>query len=166
MHIAIGQGQDMELFGEYRISASRETVWLALNDPDILKQCIPGCESVEKLSDTEFKANIVLAIGPVKAKFAGKGVLSDFDPPNSYKITGEGSGGIAGFGKGTADVKLVQEGNETLLRYSASAQVGGKIAQLGSRLVDATCRKLAEQFFGKFASAVSSAPGATQITGS
>ncbi len=147
----------MDLTGEYRIPASREIVWQALNDPEILKQCIPGCESVEKLSDTEFKANIVLAIGPMKAKFAGKGTLSDLDPPNSYKITGEGSGGIAGFGKGTADVKLVQDGADTVLTYTAAAQVGGKIAQLGARLVDATARKLAEQFFGKFAAAVTTA---------
>lgn len=155
----------MDLTGEYRIPAPREDVWRALNDPNILKQCIPGCESVEKLSDTEFTAKIVLKIGPMTAKFSGKGTLSNLDPPKGYKISGEGQGGVAGFGKGTADVSLDADGNATVLRYKAAAQVGGKMAQLGARLIDSTTKKLADEFFGKFAQAVSpaaAAPAATQ----
>jgi carbon monoxide dehydrogenase subunit G len=153
----------MDLTGEVRLAAPRETVWRALNDPEILKQAIPGCESVEKLSDTEFTAKVVLKIGPMKAKFAGKGTLSDLNPPNGYTITGEGQGGVAGFGKGSAKVELVdEEGGATLLRYNAAAQVGGKIAQLGARLIDATAKKLADEFFTKFAAVVNgqSAPAA------
>ncbi len=147
----------MDLTGEYRIPAPRDDVWRALNDPNILKQCIPGCESVEKLSDTEFTAKVVLKIGPMSAKFSGKGTLSNLDPPNGYTITGEGQGGVAGFGKGTADVQLVSEGNATVMRYKAAAQVGGKMAQLGARLIDSTTKKLADEFFGKFAQVVSPA---------
>jgi uncharacterized protein len=144
----------MDLTGEVRLAADRETVWRALNDPEILKQAIPGCESVEKLSDTEFAAKVVLAIGPMKAKFAGKGTLSDLNPPNGYTISGEGQGGVAGFGKGSAKVELSDEAGQTVLRYTAAAQVGGKIAQLGARLIDATAKKLADQFFVKFAAVV------------
>lgn len=147
----------MDLTGEYRIPAPREDVWRALNDPNILKQCIPGCESVEKVSDTEFTAKVVLKIGPMSAKFSGKGILSNLDPPNGYTITGEGQGGVAGFGKGTADVKLESEGSATVMRYKAAAQVGGKMAQLGARLIDSTTKKLADEFFGKFAQVVSPA---------
>lgn len=150
----------MDLTGEYRIPAPRDDVWRALNDPNILKQCIPGCESVEKLSDTEFTAKVVLKIGPMTAKFSGKGTLSNLDPPKGYKITGEGQGGVAGFGKGTADVALEEEGATTVLRYKAAAQVGGKMAQLGARLIDSTTKKLADEFFGKFAQVVSPAPEA------
>ena len=147
----------MDLTGEYRIPAPREDVWRALNDPNILKQCIPGCESVEKLSDTEFTAKVVLKIGPMTAKFSGKGTLSNLDPPNGYTITGEGQGGVAGFGKGTADVKLASDGAATVMHYKAAAQVGGKMAQLGARLIDSTTKKLADEFFGKFAEVMSPA---------
>jgi hypothetical protein len=154
----------MDLTGEYRIPAPRDDVWRALNDPNILKQCIPGCESVEKLSDTEFTAKVVLRIGPMTAKFSGKGTLSNLDPPNGYTITGEGQGGVAGFGKGTADVKLTSDGNATVMHYKAAAQVGGKMAQLGARLIDSTTKKLADEFFGKFAQVMSPA-AATAATG-
>jgi len=148
----------MDITGEYRIPAPREDVWRALNDPNILKQCIPGCESVEKLSETEFTAKVVLKIGPMTAKFAGKGTLSDLDPPNGYTITGEGQGGVAGFGKGKASVTLASEAAAmTVLRYKAEAQVGGKMAQLGARLIDSTTKKLAEEFFRSFAAVVSPA---------
>lgn len=150
----------MDLTGEYRIPAPRQDVWRALNDPNILKQCIPGCESVEKLSDTEFTAKVVLKIGPMTAKFSGKGTLSNLNPPKGYTITGEGQGGVAGFGKGTADVNLEEDGGATVLRYKAAAQVGGKMAQLGARLIDSTTKKLADEFFGKFAQVVSPAPAA------
>lgn len=150
----------MDLTGEYRIPAPRDDVWRALNDPNILKQCIPGCESVEKLSDTEFTAKVVLKIGPMTAKFSGKGTLSNLNPPKGYTITGEGQGGVAGFGKGTADVNLEEDGGTTVLRYKAAAQVGGKMAQLGARLIDSTTKKLADEFFGKFAQVVSPAPAA------
>lgn len=146
----------MNLTGEYRLAAPREAVWRALNDPDILRRSIPGCESVDKLSDTELAAKVTLAIGPMKARFSGKVTLADLDPPNGYTISGEGQGGVAGFGKGKAAVKLDpvtddQGGDATVLRYQAEAQVGGKIAQLGARLVDATAKKLADEFFGRFA---------------
>jgi carbon monoxide dehydrogenase subunit G len=149
----------MELTGEYRIPAPREKVWQALNDPNVLQRCIPGCESVEKLSDTEFTAKVVLKIGPMTAKFSGKGTLSDLDPPNGYTITGEGQGGVAGFGKGSAKVRLEADGAETtVMRYTAETQVGGKMAQLGARLIDSTSKKLADQFFDRFAAAVSGPP--------
>ncbi|MBM3538313.1 MAG: carbon monoxide dehydrogenase subunit G [Alphaproteobacteria bacterium] len=149
----------MDLTGEVRLAAPREAVWRALNDPEILKQAIPGCESVEKLSDTEFNAKVALKIGPMSARFAGKGTLSDLDPPNGYTITGEGQGGVAGFGKGSAKVELVDDNGATVLRYTAAAQVGGKIAQLGARLIDATAKKLANQFFTKFAEVVNGPAG-------
>jgi uncharacterized protein len=145
----------MEMSGSYRITAPREKVWAALNDPEILKQCIPGCEEIEKHSDTELTAKVVAKVGPVKAKFAGKVTLSDIDPPNGYTITGEGSGGAAGFGKGGAAVKLGPDGEDaTLLEYTAHAQVGGKLAQIGSRLIDGTARKMADDFFAKFTQVV------------
>ena len=149
----------MDLTGEVRLAAPREAVWRALNDPEILKQAIPGCESVEKLSDTEFNAKVALKIGPMSARFAGKGTLSDLDPPNGYTITGEGQGGVAGFGKGSAKVELVDDNGATVLRYTAAVQVGGKIAQLGARLIDATAKKLANQFFTKFAEVVNGPAG-------
>lgn len=142
----------MDMAGEYRIPAARATVWRGLNDPEILKQCIPGCESIEKLSDTAFTARVALAVGPVKAKFTGKVVLADLNPPESYTISGEGQGGVAGFGKGSAAVRLAEDGpSATVLHYTAQAAVGGKLAQIGTRLVDATARKLAEEFFSRFA---------------
>jgi carbon monoxide dehydrogenase subunit G len=145
----------MDMTGEYRIPAPRETVWRALNDAEILKQCIPGCETVDKVSDTEFTARVAIAVGPVKAKFSGKVALADLKPPESYTISGEGQGGVAGFGKGSATVRLEAEAPAvTMLRYTAQASVGGKLAQIGTRLVDATARKLADEFFGKFAAVV------------
>ena len=144
----------MDMNGEYRISAPRSRVWEALNDPEILKQCIPGCEEIQKQSDTEMTAKVVAKVGPVKAKFAGKVTLSDIDAPNGYTITGEGSGGAAGFGKGGAKVNLVEDGPDTVLSYTAHAQVGGKLAQIGSRLIDGTARKMADDFFAKFTQVV------------
>lgn len=141
----------MDMSGEYRIAAPRETVWQALNDPEILRQCIPGCEEIEKVSDTEFTAKAKVKVGPVSAKFAGRVQLSDLDPPNGYTITGEGQGGAAGFGKGGAKVALLEDGPDaTLLSYTAEAQVGGKLAQVGSRLVQGTAKKMADDFFAKF----------------
>jgi uncharacterized protein len=144
----------MEMTGECRIPASRQRVWEALNDPDVLKQCIPGCQSLEKVSDTEFNGRVVASVGPVRATFGGKVTLSDLDPPQSYTITGEGSGGVAGFAKGGAKVNLAEAGAETLLTYDVQAQVGGKLAQIGSRLIDGVARKMANDFFGTFAAAV------------
>jgi carbon monoxide dehydrogenase subunit G len=145
----------MDMSGSYRITAPREDVWAALNDPEILKRCIPGCEEIEKQSDTEMTAKVTAKVGPVKAKFAGKVTLSDIDPPNGYTITGEGTGGAAGFGKGGAAVKLMADGADvTVLEYTAHAQVGGKLAQIGSRLIDGTARKMADDFFAKFSEVV------------
>ncbi|OYD85082.1 SRPBCC family protein [Azospirillum brasilense] len=145
----------MDMSGSQRITAPRDKVWAALNDPDILRQCIPGCEEVQKTSDTEFTAKVVAKVGPVSAKFSGKVTLSDLDPPNGYTITGEGSGGAAGFGKGGAKVSLEPDGETaTVLSYTAHATVGGKLAQIGSRLVDATARKMADDFFNRFTAVV------------
>ena len=154
----------MDMSGSHRIEASRDAVWAALNDPEILRQCIPGCEEVVRQSDTEMTAKVVAKVGPVSAKFAGKVTLSDLDPPNGYTITGEGSGGAAGFGKGGATVTLADDGGATLLSYTAKAQVGGKLAQIGSRLVDATARKMAEEFFARFTQIVGPAPAETAPT--
>ena len=154
----------MDLTGEYRIPAPRETVWAALNNPEILKACIPGCEELNKTSDTELVAKVVAKIGPVKAAFGGKVTLSDLDPPNGYTITGEGQGGAAGFAKGGAKVRLepADGGTATVLRYAADAQIGGKLAQIGSRLVEGTAKKLADEFFAAFAAqAAAAAPAAT-----
>ena len=140
----------MEMTGEFRIPAPRERVWQGLNDPEILKQAIPGCQTIEKVSDTEFTAKVVAKVGPVKATFGGKVNLSDLDPPKGYTIAGEGSGGVAGFAKGSAKVDLDADGAETVLRYAVQAHVGGKLAQIGSRLIDATSRKMAEEFFARF----------------
>ena len=141
----------MDFSGEYRIEAPREAVWRALNDPEILKRCIPGCQEIQKISDTELTAKVGLAVGPVKATFNGRVTLSELDPPNGYKISGEGQGGVAGFGRGSAVVRLADDPAGTRLRYSADAAVGGKLAQIGSRLVEATARKLADEFFTRFA---------------
>jgi carbon monoxide dehydrogenase subunit G len=141
----------MDMTGERRIAASRQTVWNALNNPDVLKQAIPGCESLEKLSDSEFKATANVKIGPISARFSGRVELTDIDPPNGYRIGGEGQGGVAGFAKGGATVALTEEGAVTVLRYDVKAQVGGKIAQLGARLIDASAKQMADQFFNRFA---------------
>jgi hypothetical protein len=154
----------MELTGTERILAPRQAVWQALNDPEVLKACIPGCESIEMLSPTEMKARVGLRLGPIKANFEGKVTLSDIDPPNGYTISGEGSGGPAGSAKGSAHVKLSEEAGATLLSYSVTSQVSGKIAQLGSRLIEGTAQKLAGDFFGKFNERVSiSAPEAAAV---
>src|SRR5262245_32326345 len=147
----------MDLTGESRIAARREAVWKALNDPEILKQSIPGCDEIQKLSDTEMTAKVTARVGPVKASFSGKVTLSDLDPPNGYKISGEGQGGVAGFAKGSADVRLKPDeaGADTILTYAAPAAVGGKLAQIGSRLIEGTSKQMADQFFGKFAEIVS-----------
>ncbi len=149
----------MQLTGTERIQAPRAIVWQALNDPEILKNCIPGCESIEVTSPSEMKARVGLRLGPIKANFEGKVTLSVIDPPNGYTISGEGSGGPAGGAKGSAKVKLTEDAGATLLDYSVESQVSGKIAQLGARLIDATAQKLAGDFFGKF-NALVSAPAA------
>lgn len=141
----------MDMTGEYKIAAPRERVWAALNDPDVLRQSIPGCEELNKLSETELEATARAKIGPVSAKFKGKVVLSELNPPESYVLTGEGSGGAAGFAKGEAKVVLTSEGDATLLRYTVKATIGGKLAQLGQRLVDGAAKKMADEFFDKFA---------------
>ena len=153
----------MDMTGEYRLAAARPKVWAALNDPEILRQSIPGCEEVQKLSDTEMTAKVVAKVGPVQARFSGKVTLSDLDPPTGYKITGEGTGGAVGFAKGGATVHLADDGGGTLLTYKVEAQVGGKLAQIGSRLIDATARKMAGDFFQRFAAVVDqSAPAAAE----
>ncbi|GIL01688.1 MAG: carbon monoxide dehydrogenase [Alphaproteobacteria bacterium] len=141
----------MDMSGEYVIAASRQKVWEALNDADVLRACIPGCEALEMTSPTQMKATVVTKIGPVKARFNGEVELQNIDAPNSYTIAGEGKGGIAGFAKGGADVRLEEVDSGTRLTYLARAQVGGKLAQLGSRLIDSTAKKLADQFFKNFA---------------
>jgi carbon monoxide dehydrogenase subunit G len=147
----------MDMTGEYLIAAPRQKVWEALNDTEILRQSITGCEKVEKLSPTEMTATVRAKVGPVSARFTGKVTLSDLDPPNGYRISGEGTGGPAGFAKGGATVKLVDDNGGTKLTYVVEASIGGKLAQIGSRLIDATARQMAEQFFSKFAQIVSAA---------
>jgi hypothetical protein len=146
----------MQMNDSQRIPASKANVWAALNDPDILRRCIPGCQSLEMASPTEMIATVVLKVGPVKATFSGKVTLSDLDPPNSYRISGEGSGGVAGFAKGGAVVRLESESADvTVLHYEVDAQIGGKLAQLGARLINSTATKLAGEFFKSFADVVS-----------
>jgi hypothetical protein len=144
----------MEMTGEFRIPAPRQRVWEGLNDPEILKSSIPGCQTIEKLSDTEFTAKVLAQVGPVKANFAGKVTLSDLQPPQSYTIAGEGTGGVAGFAKGSAKVNLDEDGGATVLHYAVQAHVGGKLAQIGSRLIDSVARRMAENFFTRFVAAV------------
>ncbi len=144
----------MQMSGEYRIEASRDAVWAALNDPEVLKQAIPGCEEIDMVSDTEFAATVKAKVGPVSAKFTGNVILSDLDPPNGYTISGTGKGGPAGFAKGGAKVRLEADGAATILHYEVDAQVGGKLAQIGSRLIDVTAKKMAGDFFAKFAEVV------------
>jgi len=140
----------MEMTGEQLIPLPQQKVWEALNDPEVLKACIPGCESIERVTDTEYKVAITAAVGPVKAKFAGKLLLSDLNPPTSYSMAFEGSGGAAGFGKGGAQVSLSSDGSGTKLSYSAKATIGGKLAQVGSRLIDGVAKKMADDFFKAF----------------
>ena len=141
----------MIMNGEVQLPASREAVWAKLNDPRVLKACIPGCEELEPTDDGGFRAVAKMKVGPVSARFRGRVTLSDLDPPNGYKISGEGEGGVAGFAKGGAMVALVEKDGGTLLTYNVEAQIGGKLAQLGQRLILGSAKKLADQFFGNFA---------------
>jgi carbon monoxide dehydrogenase subunit G len=140
----------MDISGEFTIPATRDVVWRKLNDPEVLKRCLPGCEQLEQTSDNCFDAKMQAKIGPVKAKFDTAIELSDVNPPESYTISGQGKGGPAGFGKGSARVSLEEAGGTTVLRYDAALQVGGKLAQIGSRLVGGTARKIANDFFERF----------------
>ncbi|MBR0651851.1 carbon monoxide dehydrogenase subunit G [Roseomonas terrae] len=152
----------MDMSGERRISAPRQRVWDALNDPEMLRASIPGCESVTRTAEDAFEAKVSLKIGPMAAKFGGKVKLENINPPASYTITGEGNGGAMGFAKGGADVALEEIGpDETLLKYTVKAQVGGKMAQLGARLIDSTAKQMSDQFFDRFAAAV--APPAAAV---
>jgi carbon monoxide dehydrogenase subunit G len=144
----------MEMTGERRIPAPRQAVWEALNNPEVLKASIPGCESLEKLADDQMKATASVKVGPISAKFTGKVQLSEIDPPNGYRISGEGQGGAAGFAKGGANVGLTDDGADTLLNYAVNAQIGGKLAQLGGRLIDASAKQMADLFFDRFSSQV------------
>lgn len=158
----------MEMQGERLVWAPKQAAWDALFDPDVLRQCIPGCESVERLSDTNFKATIILAVGPVKAKFTGDATMSNINAPDSCKLTGKGNGGIAGFGKGEASIQLAERGSDTLLTYQVKATVGGKLAQVGQRLIDSTSQKLADDFFSAFVKVLesrsTSAPAADAVS--
>jgi uncharacterized protein len=150
----------MELADEIVINAPRDRVYAALNNPEILKACIPGCEELIKHSDTDLEAKVVLKIGPVKARFGGKVTLDTAGAPGAFSLSGEGSGGTAGFARGGADVTLTEDGGQTTLRYTAKAEIGGKLAQLGSRLVQSTARKLSASFFEKFAATFEDQPAA------
>jgi hypothetical protein len=163
----------MDMSGERRIPAPRDKVWAALNDTEILRQSIPGCQEITRHSETEMSAKVAVKLGPVSANFTGKVQLSEIDPPTSYTIGGEGSGGVAGFAKGGAKVRLADaEAGSTLLSYDVNAQVGGKLAQLGARLIDSSAKQMAEQFFDRFSAAVAAreappvaadAPGAAPV---
>ena len=144
----------MTMTGEVQLAAPREAVWAKLNDPEVLKACIPGCEELEKTEDNGFRATAKMKVGPVSARFKGKVMLSDLDPPNGYKISGEGEGGVAGFAKGGATVALAEKDGGTLLSYNVEAQIGGKLAQLGQRLINGAAKKLADEFFTNFGKAV------------
>ena len=149
----------MEMLGQTTLNASQADVWAALNDPVILRQAIPGCETLDMTSETEFAASVVLKVGPIKAKFLGRVTLSDITPLEGYTITGQGQGGIAGFAEGGATVRLeALDSAHTVLHYDVQAKVGGKIAQLGARLIDSTAKKLAGQFFDRFGELVSGNP--------
>ncbi len=144
----------MKMQAEQRIGAPRDIVFAALNDAEVLKRCIPGCETLEKTSDTDMTATVALKVGPVKARFNGSVVLSDIVPPESYTISGEGKGGAAGHARGGAEVRLLEDGDGTILNYNVTADIGGKLAQLGGRLIDSTARKFAGQFFETFGTIV------------
>jgi carbon monoxide dehydrogenase subunit G len=145
----------MTMNGDVQLAAPREEVWAKLNDPDVLRACIPGCERLELLGENEFQAVATNRVGPVKARFKGKVRLTDLDPPNGYKISGEGDGGVAGFAKGGATVTLAPSESGTVLSYAVEAQIGGKLAQLGQRLINSAAKKTADDFFNNFAKAVS-----------
>lgn len=144
----------MTMTGEIQLAARKETVWEKLNDPEVLRTCIPGCEELERTDDTGFRAIAKMKVGPVSARFRGKVTLSDLDPPNGYRISGEGEGGVAGFAKGGAKVNLVEREGGTLLSYQVDAHIGGKLAQLGQRLIGGTAKKMADEFFANFARAL------------
>lgn len=153
----------MEMSGEQRIPTDRDSVWRALNDPEMLKSCIPGCESIAAGEDGEYRVKLLAVVGPIKARFSGKMTLTDLDPPRSYRILFEGQGGPAGFAKGEAAVQLEPEGGATRMAYRVKAQVGGKLAQVGSRLIDGVAKKVADEFFDAFGVRVGAAepgPGA------
>ena len=154
----------MDMTGERRIAATRERVWEALNDPEILRASIPGCETLVREPDGGLRATASVKIGPISAKFTGKVELLDLDPPNGYRIAGEGQGGVAGFAKGGATVALKQDGTDTLLHYDVKAQVGGKIAQLGARLIDATAKQMSDAFFDRFSAIVAAPAPALVVT--
>ena len=147
----------MELADEIIINAPKDQVYAALNDPEVLKQCIPGCEELIQHSDTELEAKVVLKVGPVKARFGGGGTLDKSGAPDAFSLSGQGNGGAAGHAKGGADVTLTADGDTTILKYVAKAQIGGKIAQLGSRLIQSTAKKLAGKFFTSFANVMEDA---------
>jgi uncharacterized protein len=151
----------MKMSGERVIPAPQARVWEALNDPEVLRQSVPGCQEMVKHSPTEFSAKVQAKVGPVKANFAGHVTLSDLDPPNSYRISGQGTGGAAGFAEGGADVRLENVGGQTKLVYDVDAKVGGKLAQIGSRLIDSTARKMADDFFRRFSDVVTGGAPAT-----
>jgi uncharacterized protein len=144
----------MILNGSQQIDVPQETVWMALNDPEVLRQCIPGCTGLERVSDTEMTAQTTLKIGPMKINFSGKVHFTDIDAPSGYSISGEGSGGVAGFARGGAIVKLESIKEGTILHYEAKSEIGGKLAQLGARLIDSTAKKYAREFFEKFGAIV------------
>lgn len=148
----------MDFSGQYMIAAPPEAVWAGLNDPDVLKACIPGCEKMEKTSETDFAATATLKIGPVRATFRGKVTMADMDPPHRLTLVGEGQGGVAGFAKGQAEVVLTPENGGTTLTYAAKANVGGKLAQIGQRLIDGASKQIADEFFSRFTQQVASAP--------
>jgi len=143
----------MDMKGEERIAAPRDLVWAALNDPDVLKGCIPGCTAIDRLSATDFTATLKVRIGPIPMTFSGNMTLSNVDAPHSYTLSGESAGGIAGLAKGRADVTLTADGEETILAYDATAEVGGRLAHLGSRLVGSSASKHAAKFFSDFSDA-------------
>ena len=148
----------MTMNGQVQLAAPRQVVWEKLNDPEVLKSCIPGSEQLDRTADNEFQAIATVKVGPVKARWKGKVRLTDLDPPNGYRISGEGEGGIAGFAKGGAVVKLADKDGGTLLTYNVEAQIGGKLAQLGQRLIAGAAKKMADDFFAKFAGAVAGSP--------
>ena len=150
----------MEMISEQRIAATREEVWAALNDTEVLKQSMPGCESFEPIGENIFEARITTIVGPVKAKFKFKVELTNITAPQGYTIKGEGQGGVAGFAKGSAKVELAEDGAETILVYNVQASVGGKLAQLGARLIDGTAKKMSDEFFGNFNDLLSSGDSA------
>ena len=153
----------MEMTGEQLIPASQQDTWTALNDPEVLKACVPGCESIARVNDNEYQVQMTARVGPVSAKFRGRLSLFDIKPPQSYSLAFEGQGGAAGFAKGAAQVKLFPQGNQTRLAYDVKANVGGKLAQIGSRLVDAAAKKVADEFFQNFTRKMTSSEDTTVV---